>query len=472
MRNPISRLSSRPNDKGQGRAVKELGTEPVGKLLMRYAVPAVVAMTASSLYNIVDRVFIGHIGSPEEGALALGGLAVTFPIMNLSAAFGSMIGIGGSTLMSVKLGQRDYATARKVLGNVVVLNIAIGLVLGAIGIACIDPLLRFFGASERTIVYGRDYMFIILLGNAVTHLYLGMNSVLRSTGHPNIAMVSTVATVLINSLLDPLFIFSFGLGIRGAAIATVLAQLLALVFVLWIMARPEEPIRLERGIYTLSRRIVRNILTIGLSPCLMQLCACVVVILINKGLTRHGGDLAIAAYGIVNAITFLFVMITMGICQGMQPIAGYNYGAMLFPRVKLVLRYSIIYATIVMCCSFLVCEFATTVPIRLFTSDPALTALTARGMRLIVLVSPLVGFQIVVGNFFQSIGMARKSIFLSLSRQLIFLVPFLIFLPPWLGTDGVWLSITAADAVTVITAAFMYWQFHRQGEKAWKNDIK
>lgn len=453
-------------------SLKELGTQPIGKLLMRYAVPAVVAMTASSLYNIVDRIFIGHIGTPEEGALALGGLAITFPIMNLSAAFGSMIGVGGSTLMSVKLGQKDYDTAKHVLGNVVMLNIIIGVALGALGILCINPLLHFFGASDNTLPYARDYMFVILLGNAITHLYLGMNSVLRSTGHPNIAMVSTCATVVINSVLDPLFIFTLDMGILGAAIATVLAQLIALCYVLWVLARPTESIRLERGIYGLSKRIIRNILTIGLSPCLMQLCACLVVILINKGLTKHGGDLAIAAYGIINAVTFLFIMVTMGICQGMQPIAGYNYGAKLYPRVKGVLWKSVWLATIVMTLSWIVCEFLPQWPVRLFTNDPTLTALCVVGMRIVVLIDPLVGFQIVVGNFFQSIGMAKKSIFLSLSRQLIFLIPFLLVFPNLWGTNGVWWSIVGADSATVITSAIMYWQFHRKGEAAWKSDIK
>lgn len=471
MPNALSRLSG-VRRSGSSHSVKELGTAPIGSLLMRYAVPAVVAMTASSLYNIVDRVFIGHIGSSGEGALALGGLAITFPIMNLSAAFGAMIGVGGSTLMSVKLGQKDYATAKRVLGNIVVLNIAIGVVLGALGILCINPLLRFFGASAQTMPYARDYMFVILLGNAVTHLYLGMNSVLRSTGHPTTAMISTVATVLLNSVLDPVFIFTFRMGILGAATATVLAQLLALLFVLWVLSRPGEPIRLERGIYGLRKRIVRNILAIGISPCLMQLCGCIVVILINKGLTRHGGDLAIAAYGIINAVTFLFVMITMGICQGMQPIAGYNFGAGQYDRVKSVLWKSVWLATSVMTLSWVVCEFVPEWPVRLFTRDEALTGLCVVGMRIVVLIDPLVGFQIVVGNFFQSIGMARKSIFLSLSRQLIFLVPFLLVFPQLWGTNGVWWSIVGADSATVITSAIMYWQFQKKGEKAWKSDIK
>lgn len=443
---------------------KELGTKDVGKLLMQYALPAVVAMTASSLYNIVDRIFIGHIGTnTNEGALTLSGLAVTFPIMNLSAAFGAMVGVGGSTYMSVKLGQKDNQAAEHTLGNVVTLNIIVGLLLAVFGIIYIDQLLYFFGASENTVGYAREYMFVILLGNAVTHLYLGLNATLRSTGHPRTAMIATISTVVVNSILDPLFIFTFDMGIRGAAIATILAQVFALAFVWIVMSNKNDLIHLHRGIYGLKSRIVKNILKIGLSPFCMQLCACMVVILINKGLSTHGGDIAIAAYGIINGITFLFLMIVMGICQGMQPIAGYNYGAQLYPRVTKVLRYCILYATIVMVFSFIVCEFFPTLPIRLFTDDPKLTELSVEGMRLIQLVAPLIGFAIVVGHFFQSIGMAKTSIFLSLSRQLIFLIPFLLIFPGLWGTKGVWLSITVSDFISVLFSAYVLWRFHHKG---------
>ena len=450
-----------------GTEVKKLGTEPVGRLLMQYAVPAVVAMTASSLYNIVDRIFIGHIGTGSEGALALSGLAVTFPLMNLSAAFGAMVGVGGSTLISIKLGQRDYPTAERVLGNVVTLNVIVGLLLAVFGIVFIDSLLYFFGASVQSEPYARDYMVVILLGNVVTHLYLGLNSVLRASGHPTAAMMATIATVVVNCLLDPLFIFTLDMGIRGAAIATILAQVFALVFVWVLLSRKSEVVRLRSGIYALRQRIVKNILGIGLSPFCMQLCACLVVILINKGLQRHGGDMGVAAFGIVNGITFLFVMVVMGITQGMQPIAGFNYGAQKFDRVNQVLRYSILYATVVMCVSFIICEFFPNLPISLFTEDETLTALSISGMRIIVSMHPLVGFQIVVGNFFQSIGMARKSIFLSVSRQLLFLIPFLLVLPNLWGTDGVWLSIAASDLISVLTAAGMLY-YHYRFEKSTK----
>lgn len=427
---------------------------------MKYALPAVVAMTASSLYNMVDRIFIGRI--PDVGTLSLGGLAVTFPIMNLSAAFGAMVGVGSSTLISIKLGQKDYASAERVLGNLVSLNIVIGIVVGALGLLFIDPLLLFFGASENTLQYAHDYMTVILYGNVVTHLYLGLNSALRSTGHPHVAMSATIATVIINAVLDPLFIFTLGMGIKGAAFATILAQIVSLIYVIAVLSNKRDIIHLHAGIYQLKKQIVRGILTIGLSPFAMQLCACLVVILINKGLTRHGGDLAIAAYGIINGITFLAVMVVLGICQGMQPIAGFNFGAQQPERVNEVLRKAIVLATIVMTSSFILCEFLPHYPVALFTHDEALAQLAVEGMKIIVIMSPIVGFQIVVGNFFQSIGMAKRSIFLSVSRQLVFLVPFLLIFPEFWGTKGVWMSIAAADGIATITSALMLWHFYHQ----------
>lgn len=446
----------------QDNRTKELGTKPIGELLVKYAVPAVVAMTASSLYNMVDRIFIGHI--PEVGTLSLGGLAVTFPIMNLSAAFGAMVGVGSSTLISIKLGQKDYGTAERVLGNLVSLNIIIGILVGALGLIFIDPLLLFFGASENTLQYAHDYMFIILLGNVVTHLYFGLNSALRSTGHPHVAMSATIATVIINAILDPFFIFSLQLGIKGAAYATVLSQVAALIYVVAVLSNKKDLIHLHSGIYGLRKRIVKNILAIGMSPFAMQLCACLVVILINKGLTKHGGDVAIAAYGIVNSITFLSIMVVLGICQGMQPIAGFNFGAQLPKRVNEVLKKAIILATIIMTLNFVLCVFFPQYLVLIFTDDSILLPLAVRGMRIVCILSPIVGFQIVTGNFFQSIGMAKRSIFMSVSRQLVFLVPFLLIFPEIWGTDGVWMSITAADGVASLTAGFLLWHFYNSKE--------
>ncbi|HBV49247.1 MAG TPA: MATE family efflux transporter, partial [Alistipes sp.] len=286
-------------------AATELGTERIRKLLMQYAVPAVIAMTASSLYNMVDSIFIGQ----GVGPLAISGLAVTFPLMNLAAAFGSLVGVGAATLISMRLGQRDYETARTVLGNVLTLNLIIGVAFGLAALLLLDPILYFFGASAETIGYAREYMTIILAGNVVTHMYLGLNAVLRASGHPRKSMQATINTVVINTALDPLFIYGFGWGIRGAAIATILAQVVSLAWQLRILSDRRELLHFRRGIYRLRRRIVADVLAIGMSPFLMNLAACLIVILINKGLKQYGGDLMIGAYGIVNRLAFFFVMI-------------------------------------------------------------------------------------------------------------------------------------------------------------------
>lgn len=435
-----------------------LGTEKIGKLLMQYAIPAIIAMTASSLYNMVDSIFIGQ----GVGAMAISGLAITFPLMNLSVAFGAMVGVGASTLISVKLGQRDYRTAQHVLGNVVTLNLLLGTLFGTAALLFLDPILYFFGASEITIGYARDYMVIILLGNVITHCYFGLNAVLRSAGHPRTAMYATILTVMVNTVLDPLFIYGFGMGIQGAAIATVLSQAISLMWQIKLFSNKNELLHFKQGIYKLHRKIVSDTLAIGLSPFLMNSCACLVVILINRGLAEHGGDLAIGAYGIVNRILFIFIMVVIGLNQGMQPIAGYNYGAQTFGRVRQVLRYTIYGATAITTTAFLVGQLIPELCIRAFTTDKQLIEIAARGMRIVVVFYPIIGFQMVTTNFFQSIGHAGKSIFLSLTRQLLFLIPLLIVLPRYWGLEGVWASMPIADlASSVVTGGMLISQYKK-----------
>ena len=434
-------------------AALELGTERIRKLLMQYSLPAIIAMTASSLYNMVDSIFIGQ----GVGPLAISGLALTFPLMNLSAAFGAMVGVGASTLISMRLGQRDYDTAKQVLGNVVVLNTIIGILFAAVMLLFLDPVLYFFGASDDTLPYAREYMVIILLGNVITHMYLGLNAVLRAAGHPRKSMYATMITVVLNAILDPIFIFGFGWGIRGAAIATILAQIVSLSWQLRILSNKEELLHFRRGIYRLKRKIVENILSIGMSPFLMNLAACFIAILINKGFKEHGGDLMIGAYGITNRVAFLFVMVMMGLNQGMQPIAGYNYGARQYDRVLRVLNLTMMGATAVSMSAFLIGELVPGLAVRLFTTDEQLVDFAVTGMRLSFMMFPLVGFQMVATNFFQSLGMASKAIFLSLTRQLLFLLPGLLFLPTlfirhtaWEGSWGVWCAIPLSDLLSAI----------------------
>lgn len=386
--------------------------------------------------------------------------------MNLGAAFGSLVGVGASTLISVKLGQKDYGTAQKILGNVLILNLIIGISFTLLVLPFLDPILYFFGGSDETVKYAREFMQIILLGNVVTHLYLGLNAVLRASGHPQKAMIATITTVVINVLLAPLFIFVFDWGIRGAAAATVCAQLIALLWQFHFFSRKDELIRLQKGIYRLERKIVTDSLAIGMAPFLMNMASCFIVILINQGLKKYGGDLAIGAFGIVNRIVFVFIMIVLGLNQGMQPIAGYNFGAKLYPRVTRVLKETIRYATVITTIGFLIGMFIPEMVSAIFTSDPELIAISSKGFRLVVLFFPIVGFQMVASNFFQSIGMANKAIFLSLTRQMLFLVPCLLILPHYYGQLGVWVSMPVADlAASVVSGAMLWWQF-RQFKKA------
>ena len=435
-----------------------LGTESIGKLLMQYAVPAIIAMTASSLYNMVDSIFIGH----GVGTMALSALALTFPLMNLGAAFGALVGVGAATLISVKLGQKDYDTAQRVLGNVFVLNILLGLAFTVIVFPFLNPILYFFGGSDETVEYARQFMEIILLGNVVTHLYLGLNAVLRASGHPKQAMYATIATVAINTILAPIFIFMFDWGIRGAAIATVSAQVIALLWQLKQFNNANELLHFRRGIFRLKRKIVFDSLAIGMSPFLMNLAACLIVILINQGLKKYGGDLAIGAFGIVNRLVFIVVMIVMGLNQGMQPIAGYNFGAKLYDRVNKVLKLTIIYATCVTTFGFLVGMLAPNLVVGIFTSDAELTELSATGLRITVMFFPIIGFQMVTSNFFQSIGMAGKAICLSLTRQMLILLPCLLILPHFFGVAGVWYSMPVSDLLaSLIALVMLVYQFRK-----------
>ena len=429
----------------------ELGTKPIGQLIRQYAVPGIIAMTASSLYNMVDSIYIGHI--PDVGSLAISGLAVTFPLMNISTAFGTLVGVGAATMISVLLGQKNYAVANKVLSNEVTLNILTGVIFTVVALLWMDPILRFFGASDNTLPYARDYMVIIALGNAVTHLYFGLNSVIRSSGNPKIAMGLTLFTVISNAILDPIFIFTLGMGIRGAALATVLCQLMSLCYTMWFFLDQDKFLHLPRSrkVFRIDWRIAKDSLAIGMGPFLMNLASCIVVLFINQQLVKWGGDLALGAYGIVNRISFLFVMIIMGFNQGMQPIAGYNFGARQYARVREVYVKTAGWATLVCIVGFVVSELFPGPTVSIFTSDPALHDLAAKGLRKMNIAFPIIGFQMVTTNLFQCLGMVRKSIFLSLSRQLLFLLPCIYILPPLLESEaGVWYSFPISDTVAAI----------------------
>ena len=422
-------------------ATLALGTKPVGQLLMQYALPAIVAMTASSLYNIIDRAFIGQLVGPE----AIAGLGITFPFMNLSAAFGAAVGVGASTCISVKLGQRDYKTAQYLLGNTVTLNLIVGVLFMIVCLLFLDPILRFFGASDVTLPYAREFMVVILLGNVVTHMYFGMNAVLRAAGKPRHAMYATLFTVGMNILLVIAFVWWFRWGIRGAALATISSQSMALCWQMWILSDKKELLHLRKGIYKLKTDLVKNIISIGISPFLMQTTSCVIVIFMNNQFVRYGGDMAVGAYSIANSVVMMLFMFVMGMNQGMQPIVGYNYGAEHFDRMFRCLWLTIAWATAILLAGWSASMLFPYQIARVFTTDPTLIQMSARGIRLNMLVFFVVGSQAVITNFFQCIGKVKVSILLSLSRQLILLLPMAYIFPLFMGLDGVWYSMAASD---------------------------
>ncbi len=434
----------------------ELGTESIRSLLIKYALPGIIAMTASSLYNIVDSIFIGH----GCGALALSGLTVAKPFMDICAAFGTLVGVGASTLVAIKLGEKDYNTAGRILGNVILLNTLLGALVMIIGLIWMDPILYAFGASEATIGYAREYMEIILAGNILTHIYFGLNSMLRSMGHPRTSMVATIVAVFINIVLDPILIFGMDMGVRGAALATVLSQAIAVIWQMTIFMNPKEIIHFHRGIWRLDATITKRALAIGLSPFLMNIAHCFVIIILNNQFKSYGGDMAIASYGVINRFVFVFAMIVMGLNQGMQPIVGYNYGARRYERMLRAFELTAVCATIVMGCVFLLGEIVPRWMVLLFTHDEVLIEQTILPMRILASSMLLVGFQMVAGNFFTSIGMAGKSIFLSLTRQVLFLIPLALMMPVLFEPEpimGVWWSIPVSDTISALVAAVMIW---------------
>lgn len=436
----------------------ELGTEKIGRLLKQYALPAIIAQTASSLYNMVDSIFIGQ----GVGPLAISGLAVTFPLMNLSVAFGTLVGAGAATMLSVLLGQKNYKAANKVLGNVVTLNVIIGLIFMGVTLMFLDPILYFFGASENTLPYAKEYITIILIGNVITHLYFGLNAAMRSSGNPKKAMALTIFTVVFNTILDPIFIFVFDLGIAGAAWATVIAQVVATIVVLKHFSDRSRAFHFEKGLFKLDIRVAKDSLAIGLGPFLMNAAACLVTLFINQQMRDYSGDLGIGAYGICNRLLFMFIMICMGLNQGMQPIAGYNYGAKQYSRVKEVFWMTAKFGTIVTLICFAVGMFIPRIAAGIFTHDEALLDMSAEGLRILTIGFPVVGFQMIGTNFFQSLGMVKKSIILSLSRQILFLLPMLYALPLWYGANGVWMSFPISDVLSALLTAILLRRLFRK----------
>ena len=462
-----------------------LGTDNIGKLLFNYATPAIIAMASSSLYHLIDSAFVGH----GVGGAAIAGMAVTMPIMNIGSAFGAMVGVGAGARISLRLGEGNKAAAEKTLCNAVILNIIIGFTIMALMLTFLDPILLLFSggrASAETLEYARDFMRIILLGNVTMHLYLGMNDMIRASGNPRKSMAIMLTSVAVNLMLNPLFIFKFGWGIKGSAAATVISQFIAFLIALSHFCSKKSFLRFKREAFHFDWKIVGNILSIGLAPFLMNICASTVAAFVNTAMLRYGGmgihdivtrehgaaDLYVGAYGIVNRVALLFVMVVQGLNQGMQPIVGYNYGAKNYDRVRKAVFLTIGCGVAIATLGFVLGETIPHIIARGFVdsakggNEQLLVDISSQGLRLVLTVFPLVGFQIVVGGFFQYIGKAPLAIFVSLTRQLLFLLPLLWILPRSLGAYGVWISMPIADTASIILATILFvWQIRKISKK-------
>ena len=428
-----------------------LGTHPIGRLLVKYSVPAVIASVVTSLYNIIDSIFIGR----GIGPMAIAGLAITFPLMNLVIAFCTLIAVGGATITSIFMGQKNLVRASEVVNNVMTLCLIHSLVFGGVTLIFLDQILMFFGATSETLPYAREFMQIILAGTPMAYIFIGLNNLMRATGYPTKAMVSALLSVGVNVVLCPVFIFVLGWGIKGAAFATICGQTAACVWVLCHFLSKKSYIHLNPKQRWISWGIVKRIYSIGLSPFLMNVCACIVVVFLNRALLDCAGDdgnLAVGAYGILNRTTMFFIMIVFGVTQGMQPILGYNYGAGNFPRVRKTLNRGILIGVCITTVGWIVTQAFPDTISRFFTTDSHLIDIARNGCHIYFLFFPVVGCQIVIQNFFQSIGKPKISIFLSLTRQLIFLIPFLLILPGMFGIDGVWSSVAASDCLAFVVA--------------------
>ncbi len=438
--------------------LRELGTASVPKLLFKYSLPAVVGTVVSAVYNIVDSMVIGHaIDDPNVVA----GIAVTFPVMNLATALGMLIGAGAATRVSIVLGQKDHRRAELILGNSVLLTVIIGILYMTGFAIFLDKILMLFGASEHTLPYAHEFLMWVLPGMLLMNLTFSYNNVMRASGYPGKAMYTNLIGAGMNMILAPLFLFGFGWGIRGAAIATDISMLITAFFVMAHFFNTKNELHFVRGTFRFDWPIIKSVLYIGMSPFLINVAGASVNAIINNSLLHYGGDNAIAAVVVFNRFVTVFIFIVIGICQGMQPILGYNYGSGRFNRLFKTLWWAVGSAVAVTSLGSAIGALMPESIARMFMQDPEQINCAVSCLRIIV------GFQVVATNFFQSMGMAGKSIFLSLTRQIIFMIPLLYILPPHFGLDGVWAAFPISDFVaTVVAATLLTVQLRRIKRKA------
>lgn len=442
---------------------KQLGEARVSRLLLKFSIPAITGMVVNALYNVVDRIFIGQ----GVGRMGIAGLTVGFPLMTVMMALAMLIGLGATALISIRLGEQRKEEAELIVANAMVCLIGTALIVTIVGLIFLDPLLVLFGASKEVLPFARDYMRIILLGEIFMSIGFGMNHFIRAEGNPKIAMFTMLLGAIVNTILDPIFIFAFSWGVAGAAWATIISQAIAAVWVLSYFLRKKSHLKIHTRNLRLKFTVIRDFTAIGSAPFLMQMAASVIGIILNNSLVRYGGDLAISAMGIVNSLAMLFLMPIFGINQGAQPIIGYNYGAQKFDRVIRALKLAIVAATSVVLVGFAaVCLFPESLVLLFSKNDPALIALSSRAMQTYLILLPIIGFQIVSANYFQAVGKPRQAMALSLSRQVLILIPALVILPRFFGLNGVFYAGPVADfGSSLITGIWLYFELKRLGRK-------
>ncbi len=437
-----------------------LATEPVGKLLLKYSVPAIIGMIVNALYNVVDRIFIGNI--PGVGALAITGVGVTMPIMTIILAFGMLIGVGSTANISIKLGQGKKDDAETIIGNAITLSVIFSLIISVIGIIFGDIILKSFGASESTLYYAKSYIYIVLGGSIFNLLAFSLNNTIRGDGNPKLAAVIMVVGCLTNIVLDAVLIFVFNMGIQGAAIATVTSQAVTAVWGLSYYLRGKSNLKFKKSNLKLNKTIVKMIFAIGSAPFAMQIAASLVQVISNNALKAYGGDLAIGAMATISSISMIFMMPVFGINQGAQPIIGFNYGAKQYDRANKAFKMSVIVACIIMTAGWILMQFKPELIVGMFNKDPKLMDITINGAKLYLLMLPIVGISLTGSNYMQSVGKAKSAMILGLLRQVILLIPMIMILPKFFDLNGVWYAQPTADLLsTIITTIVLVKELRR-----------
>ena len=442
---------------------KHLGDAPIGKLLLQYSIPAIIGMVVNALYNIVDRMFIGNI--PNIGSLAITGVGITMPIMTIILAFGMLIGVGATANISLNLGKGNRPTAEKLLGNAFTLSIIVGLAIAIVGTICANPILNLFGASENTLFYAKEYLNIILLGCTFNILSFSLNSTVRADGNPKMSSFTMVIGCGTNIILDYVFIFILNLGVKGAALATIISQAITFFIILYYYTAGNSNLKLKVENFKLKKHLVTMTFAIGIAPFATQIANSLVQVIANNALKTYGSDLAIGAMTVISSLNIIFMMPIFGINQGCQPIIGFNYGAKKYERAKEAFKYATIAACVICIIGFISIQCFPTQIISLFNNDPELTTLAIKGIRIYLLMMPVVGINIVATSYYQSIGKAKISMFVSLLRQVILLIPFTIILPKFIGLDGVWAAGACADSLSVIITLVLLKKEFKQLDK-------